>query len=179
MGLKVRGTRTLPTKFFSVFSSFVDKGDIMGGIELGRLPAKVNNTGRYSLSPYEQRPFANYIKKTIPNTIRRLSGQVLTILHTSASCIWPTDLLATGGIGQSGRTSRHWRHLSRKSTQTSFEHVNSLCQQNNKHSDIFSRSVTSCGNTECASKKANRDAHTNMLYWTYQYTWSKFEVWKI
>merc|ERR1711976_41686 len=116
MGLKVRGTRTLPTKFFSVFSSFVDKGDIMGGIELGRLPAKVNNTGRYSLSPYEQRPFANYIKKTIPNTIRRLSGQVLTILHTSASCIWPTDLLATGGIGQSGRTSRHWSHLSRKST---------------------------------------------------------------
>merc|ERR1712170_341939 len=108
---KVRRTRTLPTKFYSVFSSFVDKGDIMGGIELGRLPAKVNNTGRYSLSPYEQKPFANYIKKTIPNTIRRMSGQVLTIaphfcilyLAYRFTCNWRD------------RTVR--RHLSRKSTQ--------------------------------------------------------------
>ncbi|XP_038056798.1 cytochrome b-c1 complex subunit 8-like [Patiria miniata] len=50
----------------------------MGHLKFGVL-AKYRNVITYSLSPYEQNPFAGYFKKGIPNMWRRFKGQVFRV----------------------------------------------------------------------------------------------------
>lgn len=53
---------------------------IMGGDNhFGKL-AKYRNVITYSLSPYEQNPFAGSLKKGIPNMWRRFKGQVFRVV---------------------------------------------------------------------------------------------------
>ncbi|XP_032799886.1 cytochrome b-c1 complex subunit 8-like [Petromyzon marinus] len=52
----------------------------MGGdhLEFGRL-ARVRHVVTFSLSPFEQRAFANFFTQALPNTLRRISAQALRV----------------------------------------------------------------------------------------------------
>ena len=57
-----------------------DRSIAMGGDhQFGKL-AKYRNVITYSLSPYEQNPFAGVIKKGLPNLWRRFKGQVFRVV---------------------------------------------------------------------------------------------------
>ncbi|XP_033632406.1 cytochrome b-c1 complex subunit 8-like [Asterias rubens] len=51
----------------------------MGGDHIFGKLAKYRNIITYSLSPYEQNPFAGYFRKGIPNMWRRFKGQVFRV----------------------------------------------------------------------------------------------------
>ncbi|XP_077121981.1 cytochrome b-c1 complex subunit 8 [Ranitomeya variabilis] len=48
------------------------------GLHFGDL-AKIRHVITFTLSPFEQRAFANFLSKGIPNTWRRISSNFLTI----------------------------------------------------------------------------------------------------
>ncbi|KAG8578805.1 hypothetical protein GDO81_010624 [Engystomops pustulosus] len=50
----------------------------MGGLHFGNL-AKVRHIITFTLSPFEQRAFANVLSKGLPNVWRRFSSNILTI----------------------------------------------------------------------------------------------------
>ncbi|XP_072256977.1 cytochrome b-c1 complex subunit 8 [Pyxicephalus adspersus] len=49
------------------------------GLHFGDL-AKVRHVITFTLSPFEQRAFANFFSKGIPNMFRRISSNVLTVV---------------------------------------------------------------------------------------------------
>ena len=51
----------------------------MGGDHIFGKLAKYRSIITYSLSPYEQNPFAGYFRKGIPNMWRRFKGQVFRV----------------------------------------------------------------------------------------------------
>ncbi|ESN95339.1 hypothetical protein HELRODRAFT_86839 [Helobdella robusta] len=53
------------------------------GRHFGSLGIKVNGLIYYSLSPHEQRAFAGYLTKTIPNTLRRIKESILPVILPS------------------------------------------------------------------------------------------------
>ncbi|KAG9490738.1 cytochrome b-c1 complex subunit 8 [Eleutherodactylus coqui] len=50
----------------------------MGGLHFGNL-AKVRHIITFTLSPFEQRAFANFFSKGIPNVWRRFSSNAFTV----------------------------------------------------------------------------------------------------
>jgi len=50
------------------------------GKHFGALGVRVSGIIYYSLSPHEQRAFANIISKGVPNTIRRIQSQFLRVV---------------------------------------------------------------------------------------------------
>lgn len=51
----------------------------MGGQHFGEL-AKVRGIVTHKISPHEQKAFAGAIKYGVPNTLRRISGQIFRIV---------------------------------------------------------------------------------------------------
>ncbi|XP_074651228.1 cytochrome b-c1 complex subunit 8-like [Tubulanus polymorphus] len=50
------------------------------GRTFGNLGIKVYGIVQYSLSPFEQRAFAGILKNGIPNTFRRVKGQIFRFM---------------------------------------------------------------------------------------------------
>jgi len=49
------------------------------GLHFGNLGVRVRGIIYYSLSPHEQRAFANILSKGFPNTLRRIQAQFLRV----------------------------------------------------------------------------------------------------
>uniref|UniRef100_A0A0B6YA96 Cytochrome b-c1 complex subunit 8 n=1 Tax=Arion vulgaris TaxID=1028688 RepID=A0A0B6YA96_9EUPU len=50
------------------------------GMHWGNMLTNVRGVVIFSISPYEQKAFANAISKGVPNMIRRFNGQVFRVL---------------------------------------------------------------------------------------------------
>jgi len=51
----------------------------MGGQHFGEL-AKIRGIVTHKISPFEQKAFAGVISKGVPNTFRRVSGQIFRVV---------------------------------------------------------------------------------------------------
>ncbi|KAL7019349.1 hypothetical protein ACKWTF_011094 [Chironomus riparius] len=51
----------------------------MGGQHFGEL-AKIRGIVTHKISPFEQKAFAGVISKGVPNTFRRISGQIFRVV---------------------------------------------------------------------------------------------------
>ncbi|CAJ0965216.1 unnamed protein product [Ranitomeya imitator] len=72
------------------------------GLHFGDL-AKVRHVITFTLSPFEQRAFANFLSKGIPNTWRRISSNFLTIVPRLTALLLfhnPTHLRRADVIGR-------------------------------------------------------------------------------
>ncbi len=66
----------------------------MGGHILGNLGVRVRHIISYTLSPYEQKAFAGYLSRDLPNMFRRLfntSQSMLPGLGTAAAIYYFTN----------------------------------------------------------------------------------------